>query len=461
MKSAIPVHKGQHIEININGLGSTGEGVGRYQDFTVFVNGALPKEVVKTRITNVKKTYAQGDVQEIIKVSKDRVKPVCPVYDACGGCQLQHLSYEAQLKVKHAQVKDALTRLGHLGEVPVLPTLQAAEPLYYRNKMQFPVSSAKGKLEIGCYMAASHDVVDVEHCYIQKEINNDIIRAVRQWMKMYKINPYNEDKGTGLVRHVMGRVGAKTGEVMVVLVTTTYDIPHSKELVKILREQVPNVKSIIQNINKRHTNVILGTKERILWGKNAINDKIGSLSFKISAQSFFQVNSEQAEVLYNKAIEFAGLTGKETVVDVYCGTGTISLFLAKQAKAVYGIEIVPSAIIDARKNAEHNKSDNATFMLGDAAQKLPEILAMGVKPDVVVVDPPRAGCEERVLSSIVGVKPKRIVYVSCNPATLARDLAFLDKHGYKTSKVQPVDMFPMTAHVESIALLRRKISENP
>ncbi|HIW22123.1 MAG TPA: 23S rRNA (uracil(1939)-C(5))-methyltransferase RlmD [Candidatus Dorea intestinavium] len=455
MKNILPVHRGKQIELTINGLGSSGEGVGRYQDFTIFARGALPKEVVKVEIETVKKNYAQGKMVAILKGSKERKDAICPVYDKCGGCQLQHLDYGAQIKAKTLQVKETLTRIGHLKDINVLPTLKAAEPFYYRNKMQFPVSARKGRVEIGCYAAASHDVVDVEHCYIQKTINNDIVAVVRKWMKEYKIAPYDEDRGSGLVRHVMGRVGAKTGEVMVVLVTTTYDIPHIKELISDLRKTIPNLKSVIQNINKRHTNVILGTKERVLFGKAAINDKIGDLSFKISAQSFFQVNTEQAEVLYNKAIEFASLTGKETVFDIYCGTGTISLFLAKQAKAVYGIEIVPSAILDARKNAEYNKRANVTFMLGDAAQKLPELLHMGVKPEVVVIDPPRAGCEERVLKAIAGVKPKRIVYVSCNPSTLARDLALLEKEGYKTSKVQPVDMFPQTYHVETVVLMSR------
>ena len=299
-------------------------------------------------------------------------------------------------------------------------------------------------------------MVDVNNCFIQKEKNNKIIGVVREWMQKYHIPAYNEDKGTGIVRHVMGRVGVHTGDVMVVLVTATYDIPHVKELTKMLRDNIPGLKSFIQNINKRHTNVIMGLKDRVIYGKSTIRDTLGTLKFNISAQSFFQVNSEQAEKLYNKAVEFAGLTGKEIVFDVYCGTGTISLFLAKHAKAVYGIEIVPPAITDARRNAEDNHCDNATFLLGDAAQKLPELLEQGIKPDVVLLDPPRAGCEERVLSSIVHVKPKRIVYVSCNPSTLARDLAYLSSHGYNVPIVQPVDMFPQTAHVECVALIERK-----
>ena len=446
----------QTVEVTVTGLGSTGEGVGKVNGFTVFAHGGLPGETVKVKLESVKKTYAMGRVVDILQTSADRCEPVCPIYEECGGCQLQHLNYEAQLKIKTQQVKDALTRIGHLKHVEVLPTLRATEPTFYRNKMQFPVATTEGQLEIGCFAAATHRVVDVNNCFIQKEKNNKIIGVVREWMQKYHIPAYNEDKGTGIVRHVMGRVGVHTGDVMVVLVTATYDIPHVKELTKMLRDNIPGLKSFIQNINKRHTNVIMGLKDRVIYGKSTIRDTLGTLKFNISAQSFFQVNSEQAEKLYNKAVEFAGLTGKEIVFDVYCGTGTISLFLAKHAKAVYGIEIVPPAITDARRNAEDNHCDNATFLLGDAAQKLPELLEQGIKPDVVLLDPPRAGCEERVLSSIVHVKPKRIVYVSCNPSTLARDLAYLSSHGYNVPIVQPVDMFPQTAHVECVALIERK-----
>ena len=445
----------QIIELKVTGLGSSGEGVGKFEGFAIFAKGALTGEVVKVQLTQVKKTYALGKVVEILKASQERVKPICPIYEACGGCQLQHLSYAGQLREKQQQVKDALTRIGHLTNTEVLPTLGADNPLYYRNKMQFPVSELKGRLEIGCFAEATHRVVDVDNCYIQKEKNNAIIPVVREWMKKYKISAYDEDKQKGIVRHVMGRVGVHTGEVMVVLVTATNDVPHIKELVKMLKAEVPGVKSVVQNINKRHTNVILGEKTRLVAGKETIKDKVGTLKFNISSQSFFQVNSEQAEKLYNKAMEYAALTGEETVVDVYCGTGTITLFLAKHARQVYGIEIIPSAIEDAKKNAQDNHCGNANFILGDAAQKMPELVARGVKPDVVLLDPPRAGCEERVLASIVAVKPKRIVYVSCNPASLARDAAYLNKHGYAVLKAQPVDMFPQSHHVETVVLMSR------
>ncbi len=455
MKFTIPVKQGDNIIMNISGLGSSGEGVGKYEGFTVFVKGALPEEEVRVQITLVKKSYAVGKLLEIVKASSERVKPECPVYKECGGCQLQHLSYAGQLVCKRQQVQDALTRIGHL-DLEVLPVLGAAMPWNYRNKMQFPAAmNAEGVLNIGCYATATHSVVDTETCMISKEANNAIMKTVRTWMKHYNISAYDEKTGKGLVRHVMGRVGVHSGEVMAVIITSGYDIPHRAVLIEWLKRYVPGLVSVVQNINKKQTNVVMGSKTRVLYGTETIKDNLGALAFNISAQSFFQVNSEQAEKLYNKALEFAALTGNETVVDVYCGTGTISLYLARHAKKVYGIEIVAPAIENAKRNAEENGCQNAEFMLGDAAVELPKLLAGGVRPDVVIVDPPRAGCEEKVLAAISEVQPERVVYVSCNPASLARDLAFMEQHGYKTLIVQPVDMFPMTSHVECVTLLTR------
>ena len=299
-------------------------------------------------------------------------------------------------------------------------------------------------------------MIDVTDCYIQKQKNNEIASVVRTWMKQYKIMPYDEDKRTGMIRHIMGRVGVQTGEVMVCLVTAQDTVPHLKELVKMLKAAIPGIKSVVQNVNKRSTNVILGEKTKLIAGEPAIKDKIGTLKFNISAQSFFQVNSEQAEKLYNTALKFAELKGTETVVDLYCGTGTITLFMAQKAKQALGIEIVPSSIRDARKNAAVNHITNADFLLGDAAVEMPKLAAEGLRPDVVILDPPRAGCEERVLEAIVKVKPLRVVYVSCNPATLARDLSYLHEHGFSIDKVQPCDMFSRTHHVETVVLLTRK-----
>ena len=453
MKANIPVQKGEVIEINITGLGSSGEGVGKYQGFTVFVPSALPTETVKAKVGLVKKSYATAKIVEILEASAERVEPACPVYKQCGGCQLQHLSYAGQLKMKEQQVRDALSRIGHL-DTEVLPVMGCANPWNYRNKMQFPAAmGAEGKIEIGCYAAATHSVVDTEGCLIQKEANNQVLMAVRKWMQKFNVTAYDEKTGKGLVRHVMSRVGVHSGEVMAVLITSAYDIPNKKELIDILVAEVPGLVSVIQNINKKSTNIIMGNKTRVVYGKANIKDSLGALSFNVSAQSFFQVNSEQAEKLYNKALEYAALTGNETVVDVYCGTGTISLYMAKHAKKVYGIEIVAPAIEDAKKNAVANGCANAEFILGDAAVELPALLESGVSPDVIMLDPPRAGCEERVLEAIAKVMPERIVYVSCNPASLARDMAYLEQHGYKGAIAQPVDMFAFTSHVETVALL--------
>ena len=452
MKMLAPVQKGQTIELQITGLGSSGEGVGKYEGFTIFVPGALPEESIQSCVELVKKSYAIASLKNILKPSGRRTEPLCPIYKECGGCQLQHLSYEGQLELKREQVQAALSRIGHL-EVEALPTIGCVMPLYYRNKMQFPVSTTEGKLEIGCYALSTHSVIDTPNCIIQKEANNKVLASVRQWMEQYGISAYDEKTGKGVVRHVMSRVGVHSGEIMAVVVTSVYDLPHRKELCDLLLAKVPGLVSVIQNINKKPTNIIMGLKNKVLYGKATIKDSLGALSFNISALSFFQVNSEQAEVLYAKAMEYAALTGKETVVDVYCGTGTISLYMAREAKKVYGIEIVAPAIEDAKVNAKENGLSNAEFICGDAAVELPKLLKSGVQPDVIMVDPPRAGCEEKVLAAMVGVKPERIVYVSCNPASLARDLAYLEAHGYKTQKVQPVDMFPQTHHVENVALV--------
>lgn len=456
MKMQAPVKQGEIIELVINGLGSSAEGVGKYEGFTVFVKGALPQEKVQVKVTLVKKNYAVGKLLEVLEESAERVAPVCPVYEECGGCQLQHLSYAGQLEVKRQQVQDALTRIGHL-DTEVLPVIGAANPWNYRNKMQFPAAAnAEGIINIGCYAAATHSVIDTDSCMIQKQANNDVLLTVRKWMRRFNISAYDEKTGKGLVRHVMARVGVHSNQVMAVIITSEYDIPHRKELVEWLKQYVPGLVSVIQNINKKNTNIVMGNKTRVIYGEANIKDSLGALSFNISAQSFFQVNSEQAEKLYNKALEFAALTGKETVVDVYCGTGTISLYMAKHAQKVYGIEIVAPAIEDAKRNAEENACKNAEFILGDAAVEVPKLLAGGVRPHVIMVDPPRAGCEERVLAAMASVEPERIVYVSCNPASLARDLAYMEAHGYKAVVAQPVDMFPFTSHVETVVLLNRE-----
>ena len=455
MKRECPVTLHQQYEITIRSLGHSGEGVGSKDDFTVFVPGALVGEVVLAKITLVKKNYAVGSLIRVIVPSEERVEPTCPIYEACGGCQLQHLSYDGQLIVKRQQVVDALERIGKQTALLVHPTLGAVSPWLYRNKMQCPVGEKRGKTVIGCYAKGSHDIIATENCHIQMDANNHIAQAASKILAELKIPAYREKDDCGVVRHIIGRVGTD-GQAMAVIVTKTKHLPKAEEVVKRLRREVPALVSIMHNINPKRTNVILGQETRCLWGQAAIEDRIGKLSFAISAQSFFQVHTAQADVLYQKALQYADLNGNETVIDAYCGTGTISLFLAQKAKKVYGIEIVAPAIRDAKKNAEANHITNAEFLVGDAVEVMPQLYKQGVRADVVVVDPPRSGCDRIVLETFARMNPERIVYVSCNPASLARDIAVLDELGYRAEEVQPVDMFPQTSHVESVALLRRK-----
>ena len=455
MKKEIPVLQGKKYEMTIDRLGSSAEGVGRIQDFTVFVPYALPGETVETTIVEVKKNYARGKLVRIVTASPDRVEPCCAIYDACGGCQLQHMDYAAQLAAKRQQVIDAVTHIGHQNGIPVHPALGAENPWNYRNKMQFPIGRKAGKTIIGCFAQGSHEIIDTTDCHIQKELNNDIVNAVREVVTKLAIPVYDEDKHLGVLRHVVGRVG-KNGECMLVLVTAVKELRSAKQLVGMLRTRLPKLVSIQQNIQTYHNNVVLGRETKLLWGRPTILDRLGSLTFHISPRSFFQVNTAQAEVLYNKALEYAGLTGSETVIDAYCGTGTITLFLAQKARKVYGIEIVKPAILDAEKNARDNHIKNAEFIVGDATVVMPRLYKQGIRADVVVVDPPRAGCTPPVLEAFVHMQPRRIVYVSCNPATLARDIALLAELGYQAKEIQPVDMFPMTSHVGCVVLITRK-----
>ncbi|MBR4904434.1 MAG: 23S rRNA (uracil(1939)-C(5))-methyltransferase RlmD [Selenomonadaceae bacterium] len=445
--------------IKIHGLGSSGEGVGKairnaqcvmrngnIDGLTIFVEGALPDEEILAEIETVKKNYAIARLVEVVKSSSERVKPFCSLYKECGGCQLQHLSYPAQLKWKRQQVIDAIERIGKLGGVEIFDTLGMDNPLRYRNKMQFPVGK---NLVIGCYARGSHKIIDTQSCLIQNEGNDKILAAVRNVAKKFSIQPYNEDTHKGFLRHVMGRVGIN-GELMIVLVTATKSFPNEKNFVRALIKELPEVTSIQQNVQTYHNNVILGRDTKILYGKPTIHDKIGKLTFNISARSFFQVNTSQAEILYKTSRDFAELRGNETIIDAYCGTGTISLFMAKKVRKVIGVEVVSSAVADAIKNARENNIRNAEFIVGDAVKVLPKLFNDGIFAEVVIVDPPRAGCDKKVLETFAAMQPEKIIYVSCNPATLARDLKILDELGYKAKKIQPVDMFPFTSHVEAV-----------
>ncbi|QAV21815.1 23S rRNA (uracil(1939)-C(5))-methyltransferase RlmD [Paenibacillus chitinolyticus] len=631
--AALPVEKNGEYTAEIIGIGHDGEGVGRVEGFTLFVPGALPGERVRLKVLKLKKQYGYAKLLEVLESSPDRVGAPCPIYDKCGGCQLQHLDYAAQLKVKRQLVVDNLERIGKLrvakeadaeagnavGDASVLradtvggnttrpsegfkpadeeitvpedkvindealeskedaddtisgsglqplmdtefvdasdlledesdgnlagdssaqaqtndsenitwdnttgdntiggnaalgigaatgtspiydvsedigestlaagvkstnlrrgesteplkqervcaseadgivvyPTIGMSDPWRYRNKAQVPFGEEQGGLVGGFYAQGSHRIIDMETCLIQHANNDEVIAKVKEIGRGLGIRAYQEETHEGLLRHVVVKVGFRTGEIMVVLVTNGKEVPHVAEWIEQIRAAIPGVASICQNVNTGRTNVIFGATTRVLWGREVIYDYIGDVKFAISARSFFQVNPVQTEALYGKALEYAGLTGSETVVDAYCGIGTISLFLAKHAKKVYGVEIVPEAIEDAKRNAELNGIRNAEFAVGGAEDVLPEWQRAGIRPDVIVVDPPRKGCDERLLDTILQLRPERVVYVSCNASTLARDLRVLENGGYRTVCVQPVDMFPHTVHVESVALMSR------
>lgn len=515
-----PVQKNDEVVLDIIGLTHDGEGVGRADGFTLFVQGALPGEQVRALVLKVKKQYGYAKVLERLADSPHRVKLEHPA-NAYGGCQLQHMAYSEQLVWKRQHVVDVLERIGKFqveqtgkGEVgteagvvsgkavqavepdiesgdtakdkatdmgsgegdmsdltalsdgitlqeqaiKVWPTNGMEQPWRYRNKSQMPIGKNErtGELIGGYFAKASHRIIDTDTSLIQHEMNDDAMRAVKQIVRKYGIEPYNEEQHTGLLRHVMMRVGFRTNELMITFVTNGDKLPHQEKIVAELAEALPQLKSVCQSINTKRTNVIMGDKTRVLWGSEYITDYIGDIAFKISARSFYQVNPVQTEVLYEKAVEYAGLTGEETVIDAYCGIGTISLFLAQRAKRVLGVEIVEEAIADARRNAELNGVTNAEFAVGAAEDVIPRWKEQGVTPDVIVVDPPRKGCDPALLDTMLTMRPERIVYVSCNPSTLARDLRVLADGGYRVLEVQPVDMFPQTTHVESVALLVKK-----
>lgn len=451
----IPIEKNKDYTIQIHGMGFEGEGVGRVGNFTVFVEGTLPDEVVEIKIIKVKRNFAFGKLLKIIRPSKDRTVPQCSIYKRCGGCQLQHLSYRGQLDFKRQRVVDAISRIGGLKDVKINKTIGMDSPFRYRNKVQLPVSKHDEKVQIGFYSQRTHEIINMQECLIQDEIGDKVITILRYWMEKYNIEPYDELSGTGLIRHIMIRKGLKTSQVMVVIVANERKIPYSNELIDLLVQKVNGIRSIILNINTKNTNVILGSECITLWGETKISDYIGKFIFDISPLSFFQVNPYQTEVLYNKALEYADLTGNETVIDAYCGTGTISLFLAQRAKKVYGVEIIEDAVENAMSNALKNNIDNVEFIVGESEKVIPDLISKGIHAGIVVVDPPRKGCGIELLEAFNLMKPEKIVYVSCDPGTLARDLNILDGFGFRTVEIQPVDMFPQTFHTESVAKIER------
>lgn len=450
-----PIAKNEYYDVSFEDLTHDGAGVAKIDGFPIFVSGALPGETGKIKIVKVKKGFAYGRLMEIHEQSPNRVGAPCPIYKQCGGCQLQHLSYKGQLEHKEKHVKEVLARIGkvNLEKVTVHPTIGMKDPWNYRNKAQVPVGEREGGLIAGFYQKRTHDIIDMERCLIQQSENDEVVQAVKNICNQFGIRAYNEKTHKGWLRHIMVRYGYQTKEMMLVFITRTKDFPNKKSMIAEITAKFPNIKSIVQNINPKRTNVIFGDETRVLWGTEYIYDYIGDIKFAISAKSFYQVNPEQTKVLYEKALEYANLTGEETVIDAYCGIGTISLFLVQKAKKVYGVEIVPEAIEDAKRNAELNGMNNVEFAVGEAEAVIPKWYEQGIQADVIVVDPPRKGCDESLLNTIIDMKPKKVVYVSCNPATLARDIAILEQGGYEMKEVQPVDMFPHTMHVECVALL--------
>lgn len=454
------VEKNKEYIFDIISQGYEGEGIAKIDNkYPIFIEGALKGEKVKVRIVKVNKNFAYGKLMEVLEASEERVNPPCAIYKRCGGCKLQHASYKAQLDFKWDRVKDCVSKIGKLDPSIVKYPLGMENPWRYRNKVQLPIGLINGEVKIGFFAPRSHDIIDMESCLIQDEIGDKVVKLTREWIEKFNIRPYNVDgeyDEKGIVRHIMIRRGFTTNEVMIVLVTNGEKLPHKEEFVDLMVKNIPGIKSVIQNINSKKTNVILGLESKTLWGEDTISDYIGDFRFNISPLSFFQVNPIQTEVLYGKALEYANLTGNEEVFDAYCGTGTITLFLSQKAKKVYGVEIIPQAIDNAWINAKENKVENVEFFVGESEVVIPDLINKGVKADVVVVDPPRKGCDKKLLDAITNIDAKKIVYVSCDPSTLGRDLKVLEENGYKTLEVQPVDMFPNTAHIENVALLIRK-----
>ncbi len=442
------MQKNQVVNVLCERLGAQMEGVCFHEGMALFVPFALPGEDIACRVVKVQKNHAFGKLMEVKKPSPARQTPPCPVYSRCGGCASQHMAYEQTLHFKRAQVEDCFRHIGGL-QVAVPPVLGMADPWHYRNKTALPVGGEAGKPKIGFYAPRSHDIIDIASCPIAKPGLNGVLKAVRGWMEAYHIAPYQEESHTGLVRHVMARA-SRTGDVMAVIVLNGRELPREKELLAALQTEVPSLTSLCISVHTARGNVILGDSFQVVWGRDRLEDTLCGLKFSLSPLSFFQINPEQTEVLYQKALEFAGLRGTETVADIYCGAGTISLLLAQKALRVIGLETVEAAVADARDNAVKNGIANVEFLAGQAETLLPKLVEEGWRPDVVVLDPPRKGVEPEVIEAIAMAQPRRVVYISCNPATQARDAALFVQKGYRITHCQPVDMFCWTHGVENV-----------
>lgn len=456
------MQKNDEFILKIEDMGVDGAGIGKADGMTFFVKDAVIGDVVRAKVMKLKKTYGYARLMELLEASPDRVEPKCPYYRQCGGCQIQALSYEKQLEFKERKVRNNLERIGGFSEIPMEPIVGMEESYHYRNKAQFPVGTDKdGHIVTGFYAGRTHTIIPNRDCALGLPVNREILDLVIDFMEKYHVSAYDEKTGKGLVRHVLIRCGFTSKEKMVCLIINGKSLPHSEKLVEALRE-IDGMTSISINCNTGRTNVILGRKTIVLWGQEYITDQIGEISYEISPVSFYQVNPVQTEKLYGLALEYADLHGEENVWDLYCGIGTISLFLAQKAKQVYGVEIIPQAIENAKRNAVKNGIENAEFFVGKSEEVLPEFYekeaAAGRKAhaDVIVVDPPRKGCDEKLLETIVKMAPDRVVYVSCDSATLARDLKILCENGYELKRARAVDQFCHTVHTESVCLMERK-----
>lgn len=449
------IKKGDIVEIELDNLAHGGESVGRLKGLAIFVPGGIPGERVRVRITESKKSYARGELLKVLRPVEERIDPACPVFAACGGCQLQQMDYPLQLSHKRRMVEDLLERLGGLKGVKVNPVIGADYPWGYRNKAQFPLTvDEEGKIVAGFYRKGTHEVVVHNDCSIQHPLINRILKETIVVLNQYPLTVYDEKEHTGLLRHLVIWAGICTNQAILTIVTSRNRFPHREEIAQQLLDRVPELTGILQNINPGRTNVILGKRTELIDGEDYYLDYVGSIRYAISPESFFQVNTLQTEKLYSTILEYAGLTGKELVVDAYCGIGSIALYIAGRAGRVFGIEEVFGAIEDAKRNAELNNITNCTFQVGKVEEKLPELLAQGIRPDLVIFDPPRKGLAESVIDTVLTTRPDRLIYVSCNSATLARDLALLQE-SYRICRVQPVDMFPQTYHVETVVLLEK------
>lgn len=453
-QQTVKIQPKQTFPLTIKRLGINGEGVGYFKRQVVFVPGALPGEEVVVEVTNVNPRFAEAKIKKIRIASKERVQPPCPVYDQCGGCQLQHLSYAGQLREKRDIVIQSLERHTKLNvtAMDIRPTIGMEDPWSYRNKSSFQVGHKGGKVLAGLYGLNSHQLINIEHCAVQHSQTNEATLAVRSVLEELNIPIYNEKSRKGLVRTIVARVGVHTNELQVVLITTQKEIPNRDQLIEKIQNKLPNLKSIVQNINGQKTSLIFGDETEVMAGEEFIQETLGDLQFELSARTFFQLNPTQTVNLYNEVKKAAALTGVEKVVDAYCGVGTIGLWLADKAAEVRGMDIIPESIDDAKKNAKRHGFTHTKYVPGKAEEVLPKWVKKGWKPDVIVVDPPRTGLDGQLLQTILNVKPQKVVYVSCNPSTLAKDIQTLSK-SYEVEYIQPVDMFPQTSHVECVSQL--------